>query len=125
MTEPQAARRRVLVVDDEPEITDVLLEYLAPAYDVEAAADATQAIASVRARRPDLIFLDINMPGIDGVQALSLIKEMDPTIPILMVTANTDTDVAAQAIKLGAFSYIPKPFNLKYVEHLMMAAWSR
>ena len=119
------ARRRILVVDDEQDIIDVLQEYLSPSNDVDTAVNATQAIERVRAARPDLVFLDINMPGLNGVQALRLIKQIDETIPVLMVTANIDNALAAEAIKLGAFSYIPKPFNFKYLDHLIAAAWSR
>lgn len=119
------ARRRILVVDDEQAIVDVLREYLAGSYDVDTALNATQALDRVGAHRPDLVFLDINMPGLNGVQTLRLIKQVDDTIPVLMVTANTDNALAAEAIKYGAFSYVPKPFNLKYLEHLIAAALSR
>ncbi len=118
------ARRRVLVVDDEPEIIEILTEYLAADHDVVAAGDASQALDQIVAARPDLVFLDINMPGMNGVQALKLIKKIDATIPVLIVTANTDNELAAEAVRAGAFSYIPKPFNLKYLEHLMALAWS-
>ncbi len=118
-------RRRILVVDDEQDIIDVLQEYLAPSNDVDTALNTTQAIERIRAARPDLVFLDINMPGLNGVEALRLIKQIDETIPVLMVTANTDNALAAEAIKFGAFSYIPKPFNFKYLDHLIAAAWSR
>lgn len=117
-------RRRILLVDDEPEIIDILREYLEHAYDVDSALEARGAIERIHAQRPDLIFLDINMPGINGVQALRLIKQIDDTIPVLMITANTDNALAAEALKLGAWSYIPKPFNLKYLDHLIPAAWS-
>jgi DNA-binding NtrC family response regulator len=123
--DPGSARRRILLVDDEQEIIDVLREYLGNTYDVDSAANADQALARIHAQRPDLVFLDINMPGISGVEALGLIKQIDQTIPVLMVTANVDNTLAAEAIKRGAFSYIPKPFNLKYVDHLIAAAWSR
>src|SRR3989442_1672903 len=73
------------------------------------AINATQAIERIRVARPDLVFLDINMPGLNGLRALRLIKQIDTTIPVLMVTANADNALAAEAIKLGAFSYIPKP----------------
>jgi DNA-binding NtrC family response regulator len=116
------ARRRVLVVDDEQPIIDVLREYLADRYDVDWATDATQALDRVAAQRPDVVFLDINMPGLNGVECLKLIKQVDRAIPVLMVTANTDNTLAAEAIKSGAFSYIPKPFNLRYVDHLIQAA---
>jgi len=64
------ARRRILVVDDEEEIIDLLQEYLSPSHDVDTAVNATQAIERIRVARPDLVFLDINMPGLNGVEAL-------------------------------------------------------
>ncbi len=115
-------RRRILLVDDEQDILDILHEHFAKECDVETAADGMTALAIVRARRPDVIFLDINMPGINGVDVLKSVKELDATIPVLMVTANADNALAAEAIKRGAFSYVPKPFDLKYLNHLVAAA---
>jgi DNA-binding NtrC family response regulator len=120
-----APRRRILLVDDEQDILDLLHEHFAKDCDVETAADGMTALAIVRARRPDVIFLDINMPGINGVDVLKSVKELDATIPVLMVTANADNALAAEAIKRGAFSYVPKPFDLKYLNHLVAAALSR
>ena len=117
-------RRRILLVDDEQDILDILHEHFAKECDVETAADGMTALAIVRARRPDVIFLDINMPGINGVDVLKSVKELDATIPVLMVTANADNALAAEAIKRGAFSYVPKPFDLKYLNHLVAAALS-
>ena len=119
-----APRRRILLVDDEQDILDLLHEHFAKECDVETAADGMTALAIVRARRPDVIFLDINMPGINGVDVLKSVKEIDATIPVLMVTANADNALAAEAIKRGAFSYVPKPFDLKYLNHLVAAALS-
>jgi len=120
-----APRRRILLVDDEQDILDLLHEHFAKECDVETAADGMTALAIVSARRPDVIFLDINMPGINGVDVLKSVKEIDATIPVLMVTANADNALAAEAIKRGAFSYVPKPFDLKYLNHLVAAALSR
>jgi DNA-binding NtrC family response regulator len=117
-------RRRILLVDDEQDILDILHEHFAKECDVETAADGMTALAIVRARRPDVIFLDINMPGINGVDVLKSVKELDATIPVLMVTANADNALAAEAIKRGAFSYVPKPFDLKYLDHLVAASLS-
>ena len=117
-------RRRILLVDDEQDILDILHEHFAKECDVETAADGMTALALVRARRPDVIFLDINMPGINGVDVLKSVKELDATIPVLMVTASADNALAAEAIKRGAFSYVPKPFDLKYLNHLVAAALS-
>lgn len=120
-----APRRRILLVDDEQDILDILHEHFARECDVETAADGMTALSIVRARRPDVIFLDINMPGINGVDVLKSVKELDATIPVLMITANADNALAAEAIKRGAFSYVPKPFDLKYLNHLVAAALSR
>ncbi len=81
-------------MDDEQDIIDILHEHFAKKCDVETAA---------------VIFLDINMPGINGVDVLKSVKEIDATIPVLMIAANADNALAAEAIKRGAFSYVPKP----------------
>jgi DNA-binding NtrC family response regulator len=117
-------RRRVLVVDDEQGIIDVFLEYLAVNYDVTSALNGKRAIELFRASRPDLMFLDIAMPGINGLDVLKAVKELDPAIPVIMITASTDTALTGEAIKQGAFSYLPKPFDVRYLDHLVAAALS-
>jgi len=114
-----------LVVDDEQDIIDVLQEHLAKHYDVASALDGARVLDLVRAKRPDLILLDIAMPGSNGVDVLKAVKELDPTIAVIMITANADNALAAEAIKSGAFSYFPKPFDLRYLDHLAAAALSR
>jgi DNA-binding NtrC family response regulator len=116
---------RILVVDDEQDILDILHEHFAEKCDVETADDGMKALAIVRARPPDVIFLDIHLPGISGVEVLKAVKQLDATIPVVMLTANDDNALAAEAIKHGAFSYVPKPFDLRYVDHLLAAALSR
>src|SRR6266850_4452956 len=118
-------RQSILLVDDEQNIIDILQEHLAKNYDVASALDGASALKSIRAKRPDLVFLDFAMPGISGVDVLKAVKEIDPTIPVVMITANPDNAVAAEAIRRGAFSYFPKPFDLRYLDHLAAAALSR
>ena len=113
------------MVDDEPDIIDIFEEHLAKDYDVTAVRNGTRALELVRATRPDLIFLDIAMPGINGMDVLKAVRQLDPTIPIIMITANADNALAAEVIKRGAFSYLPKPFDLKYLDHLAALALSR
>jgi CheY-like chemotaxis protein len=126
MPQADAASRRILVVDDEQEIIDVLKEYLAKGgHIVDSAQDGTRAIELVRARRPDLVFLDIHMPGINGVDVLKAIKEFDSRLPVIVITANDDNALAATAIAGGAFSHVQKPFDLRYLDHLLAAALSR
>jgi two-component system nitrogen regulation response regulator NtrX len=117
----------ILVVDDEPTVREVLVayfrhEYGPRGYDVETAADGAEAVAAVRRRRPALVRLDIEMPGMDGVAALRGIRAIDPRIPVIMVTGNESTRVAGEVIKDGAFSYLPKPVKIQYLDHLVAMA---
>jgi CheY-like chemotaxis protein len=112
-------RKRILVVDDEPEIVELLLEHLRPDYDVDSAGDGVSAIERIRARRPDLVFLDIHMPRMHGIDVLKLVKQMDASIPVVMVTANADNALAADAVRSGALSYVPKPFDFRYLDHIL------
>jgi two-component system response regulator HydG len=114
--------KRVLVVDDEPQLTEVVREYLHDVYDVETANSGTAALASVRQRRPDVVFLDISMPGPSGIDVLKTLRRSDPTLPVIMVTVNTDVSVVQECLREGAFAYVPKPFDLKYVEHMAALA---
>ena len=119
-----ATPKRVLIVDDEPLIAELLTEMLIQfdrGYTVEAALTASDALAAVRRERPDVVLLDINMPGVNGLEALRLIKSLDATIPILMVTA-AHYSAATEALVHGALAYIPKPFTAQYINHLVASA---
>ena len=115
-------RRRMLVVDDEQGIVDVLKEHFEARYDVDIALNGTQAIKLVRAKRPDVILLDLRMPGLAGVDVLKAVHKVEPKLPVFIITANEDIDVAAEAIAQGAFSYVPKPFDFEYLDHLVAVA---
>jgi DNA-binding NtrC family response regulator len=122
-SKPASRRRRFLVVDDEPEIVDILSErFTNEGHTVVAAHDGTKAMRLVRAKRPDLVFLDIQMPGLSGIEVLKAIKKLDPALPVIMITANVDDEVAAEAIREGAFSYVPKPLDFRYLDHLVALA---
>jgi DNA-binding NtrC family response regulator len=116
------ARKRVLVIDDEPAILDLLREHLQRRYEVETAAFATEAVRALEKDRPDLVLLDINMPGVDGLQLLTFLKRIDVRVPVIVITANTSTQVAAKCLEAGAFAYLPKPISLSYLDHLAAAA---
>jgi two-component system nitrogen regulation response regulator NtrX len=120
----EAASKIILIVDDEPSVREVLTGYFEHqygprGYTVETASDGAQALAAVRRRRPALILLDIEMPGMDGVEALRGVRAIDPTIPVIMVTGNASSRVAGEVIKDGAFSYLPKPVKFQYLDHLV------
>jgi len=103
----------LLIVDDEAINTVVLLEVLADDYTVRVATDSVSALDSVAKAPPDLILLDVMMPGIDGFEVCRLLKD-DPAlreIPIIFITALNDNADEARGLKLGAVDYITKPFN--------------
>jgi len=118
----EASIKRLLIVDDEPAITEVLREHFRGRFDVETVFNGQDALTAVVRQRPDLVFLDINMPRMSGVEVLKDIKKIDPSIAVLMVTANERTNVAAEAFQSGAFGYVPKPFDFRYLDHLVAAA---
>ncbi|PYM27927.1 MAG: hypothetical protein DMD80_13825 [Candidatus Rokuibacteriota bacterium] len=120
-----APRKRILVVDDEPLIIEVLSEHFKPTYDIETALNGTDALTAVLRGRPDVVLLDINMPRMNGVEVLKDIKKIDESIPVIMVTANEQIALAADALKTGAFGYVPKPFDFRYLDHMIAAIFDR
>lgn len=123
------ARTRILMIDDNAEIVAVVKEYLESRpvvrYVVEAASNGADGLQAVRRRRPDLVILDVDMPGMNGVEVLKRIRALDPTVPVIMLTGTDDVAVAAQILKEGASSYAPKPLNFKYLDHLVAMFVSR
>jgi DNA-binding NtrC family response regulator len=114
-----SARRRLLIVDDEPLILEVLSEHFKADYDVETALNGADALGAILRERPDVVMLDINMPRMNGVEVLKDIKQIDESIAVIMVTANEQVQMAADALKNGAFGYVPKPFDFRYLNHLL------
>ncbi|RPH85485.1 MAG: response regulator [Candidatus Rokuibacteriota bacterium] len=117
------ASKTILIVDDEPSVREVLVgffehHYGPRGYRVETACDGAEALAAVRRRRPALILLDIDMPGMSGVEALRGVRAIDAAIPVIMVTGNASARVAGEVIKDGAYSYLPKPVKFQYLNHL-------
>ena len=113
---------RILVVDDDPALLDTVREYLeSPGnrYLVETATRGSEALKLVACARPLVVILNVEMPGMTGVEVLASLRALDPTIPVIMLTANTDGSVAAETLKLGAVSYAPKPLDVRYLDHLV------
>jgi DNA-binding NtrC family response regulator len=103
----------VLIVDDEESICWGLERLLKDTgHEVSLAASAEEAFESVARRRPDLAVLDVRLPGIDGLTAMSRLTQMAGPIPIVVITAFGNLDVAVRAMQNGAFDYLTKPFDL-------------
>ena len=108
---------RILVVDDEPEAIELLQEFLvAKGYEVLTASSGEEAVQKVKEERPHLILLDVRMPKMNGLDALKRVWEIDQEVGVIMVTAVNEEETGRQALQMGAFDYITKPLDLKYLE---------
>ncbi|GFE56448.1 sigma-54 dependent transcriptional regulator [Geobacter sp. AOG1] len=106
-------KTKILVVDDEHLIRWSLEQNLKKqGYEVTSAGNGEDALRMVREDQPDLVLLDIQLPGINGLEVLERIKEIDEEIIVIMVTAHGGLETAVNAMRLGAYDYINKPFNL-------------
>jgi len=113
-------KRRVLVVDDEKLIRWSLEEKLTSwGYNVNTAADAESAYRALDKRLPDLVLLDIKLPDASGIDILAKIREKSQDVAVIMITAEATVESAVQAMKLGAYDYISKPFNLEEMQILI------
>ncbi len=114
--EPDAApaprRPHILVVDDELGVRESLRLVLRDAFELSFAPSGEEALRSMSAERPDVVLLDIVMDGMDGVTALERMKGSDPALPVIMLTATKTLKTAVTAMKLGAFDYLQKPFDV-------------
>lgn len=108
---------KVLVVDDEPDAVELLQEFLtAKGYDVITASDGEEALKRVKEERPHLILLDVRMPKMNGLEVLRRVRQIDQEVGVIMVTAVNEEETGRQALEQGAFDYIVKPLDLKYLE---------
>ncbi|HET7298537.1 MAG TPA: response regulator, partial [Burkholderiales bacterium] len=103
---------RILVVDDEEIVLQSCRRALGDGERVvDTAASGAEALKRIEEGRYDLVLLDIMMPDIDGLQVLQRVKESHPDIEVIMVTGLSQIETAVRAMKLGAFDYLPKPFD--------------
>ncbi len=112
---------KILVVDYEQAVCKELLLFLEEkGYSVVEAYSGDEAVAKYTLERPDVVLLDILMPGKDGIVTLRELKAIDPDASVIMVTAVHEEDIAKQAMAEGAFDYITKPVNREYLEMALM-----
>src|SRR5262245_37001808 len=101
---------RVLVVEDQPDIRVVFSRWLrAAGYEVEEASTLEQAIERLSSCGPDAVCLDLGLPDASGIDALDALRRRDPSVPIVVLTAETEVDVVVTAMQKGAFGYLAKP----------------
>ena len=108
-----AARGLILVAEDDAGIRTLLARLMSwRGYEVIVAADGLEAVALARGRRPDIVLLDISMPGKSGIEVLGELAPDMPGTGFIMVTGNADEELARRCLELGACDYLPKPMDL-------------
>jgi len=108
--------QQILIVDDEERIRQSLNGILRDeGYEVREAKDGAQALKQLETDPPDLVLLDIWMPGMDGIETLGRIKEQSSPLPVVMISGHANIELAVKAAKLGAYDFIEKPLSLENV----------
>jgi response regulator RpfG family c-di-GMP phosphodiesterase len=116
------AKSRILVVDDEPEITAILSDLFVSKYDCKTAGSAEEALALASKNVYELVVSDITMPGMSGLEMIPHIKQVSPHSVVVMISGMQTVESAIEALRLGAFDYVMKPFDLRQVEAVVKRA---
>ena len=121
MPQKQKPVCKILTVDDEMGIDSFFYEFFTIRnYEVFNARSGKEAVAIVKKHNPRIVLLDIMMRGMDGIETLKKIKEIDKDIVVIMVTGQKDDDTIKQALESGADDYITKPLSLEYLEKVVL-----
>lgn len=117
ITEKFQGKIRVLAVDDDPNVTWILSDGLnEEEFHVRSSNDGPSALELLPSFKPDVVLLDIKMPGMDGIEVLNRMKKADPTISVIIISGHADTPIVVQAVQGGADDFIVKPFEVEMVE---------
>ena len=117
---------KVAIVDDEQDMRQSISQWLAlSGFETETFASATDALKNISNDYPGIVVTDIKMPGMDGMQFLKRIKGIDSNLPVIMITGHGDVPMAVEAMRMGAFDFLEKPFNPDEMTALATRATSR
>ena len=115
---------KIMVVDDEFGPRESLRLILSPNYDVVLAADGREALTRFETDEPDMVISDIRMPKLDGIELMKQIKDRDPDIPFVLLTGFGTLESAQEAIRIGAFDYISKPYDVEEIRDVVSRAFN-
>ena len=114
------AFNKILIVDDEEDIRKTLALFLESKCEEIIEADGVaQTIYHMNRNKPDLVFLDVMLPILDGIEILQVIKQYDENIPVIIMSGYATEEMAKKALTLGAYDYTRKPFNLDRISSMM------
>jgi len=106
----------IYIVDDEPSILDAISLAFGDEYNIQVFGSAEESLAALCESPPDLVLLDVGLPGIDGIQALGRIKQFQQDLPVIMITAYEDIKTVISAMKMGAYDYVVKPLHMESLQ---------
>jgi len=113
----------ILAIDDEPDVVEMISVYFGNSgYRVIGAGHGSDGLMLAELDAPDVVLLDIMMPGIDGVEVLQQVRTRWPDMPVIMLTAMANEEIAKGALRRGAFDYVRKPFEWEHLERVVAAA---
>ncbi|RLB57266.1 MAG: sigma-54-dependent Fis family transcriptional regulator [Deltaproteobacteria bacterium] len=116
-------RKQILIADDEPNMRRVLTAQLTrDGYDVHSVADGEKAKSALEEHHVDVVISDLRMPKVDGMELLKHIAEAHPNLPVIMITAHGTVDTAVEALKLGAYDFVTKPFDKNELRNVIAKA---
>jgi len=119
----RASAARIVVIDDDSEVVDLLVTCLhEEGYEALGALTSDEGLKLVILAHPDLVLLDVTLPGMNGIDVLKRIRSIAPATKVVMVTANTDPLLAREALGLGALAYVDKPFDYAYLKRVVVMA---
>jgi len=114
----------VLLVDDEEEFVEILAERLEfRGFSVSTAFNGDDAVSCLKEHEPDVVILDVLMPGKDGIQTLKEIKQINPLVEVIMLTGHATVGTAIEGMKLGAYNYLIKPSDTEDLVAKIMKAY--
>lgn len=115
------SKNKILVIDDEPNVCSFLAEYLVyKGFEAQISYSGLEALQRIEVEDFDMILLDLIMPGMNGIEFLEIMKELDKKIPVIIVTGLKDKNVANDTMEMGAVDFIPKPIDLDRLEQSLI-----
>lgn len=114
-------KAKILIVDDDSAVVDMLEKFFSRrGYQTVSTQNSSQVVDEVKKNQPSVVLLDVFMPGKNGLMVLAEIRRRCPDVGVIMVTAVDHEDIEAKALKLGAAGYVRKPFDLDYLEKVVL-----
>ena len=116
---PAVSHKRVLIIDDNERVLEILADFLGDAYQVDAASTPDTGLKMLASNLPDIILLDVNMPGTDGITLLESLRKQGLAAPVFIMTGYDSPDVEQRATRSGATGYLVKPVDLRHLDRLI------